>query len=327
LNILTITGSYVVIDGLNFSDTAVIQGWTSDTYKNSGAILIPPDSDYVTVRNSEFTAVGVGVKTYGRNTKVLHNHFHDLVIAYSDDEQSYGAIGISVNHSETEIAYNNFVNCRSTDSPYGADGGAIEIEGYIFDKENINIHHNRSTGSQGFIEVTESIARNVTVSHNISDDYQQFIAFDTTVTPFNFKVEHNTIVRTQTSNITALFTILFYREEGPPPDDSWLSITNNIFYTPTAKVLNGSYTYQAHNYPHSYNVVYDGSSDPIGYPLGTGDIMADPLFIDLEGGDYRLNTDSPAIKAGTNLGYQEDIEGNRLPKSARPDAGAYQRTE
>ncbi|REK75870.1 choice-of-anchor Q domain-containing protein [Paenibacillus paeoniae] len=324
LNILTVSGSQIRINGLKFRDTATISDWNSTTYMGSGAVLVLQEADDVTITNSEFTELGVGVKTYGLNTTIMHNYFHDLVIAYRDEEQSYGAVGISVNHSNTEIAYNTFVNCRSTDSPYGADGGAIEIEGFINDKNNIWIHHNRSTDSQGFIEVTETTAANVTVAHNISDDYQQFIAFDTTVTPHNFKVEHNTVVRTKTSNVTSLFTVLFYREEGPIPDDSWLSITNNIFYTPAAKVLNGSYNYKAYDYPRQNNVYYDGTTDPVGYPLGEGDMVADPLFVDFEARDLRLSADSPAIKAGMDLGYKKDFDGNVLPRGKNPDIGAFQ---
>ncbi|WP_042162996.1 hypothetical protein [Paenibacillus gorillae] len=256
LHALVITGSYVRIDGLDFRDTAVIEHWNANSYMESGAVLIQQDANHVTVTNSEFSGVGVGVKTYGLHTTITRNDFHDLVIAYSDQEQSYGAIGVSLNHSNAEVSYNHFINCRSTDSPYGADGGAIEIEGYINDKTNISIHHNISSGSQGFIEVTETRASQVAVYQNVSDDYQQFIAFDTTVTPSDFSVEHNTVVRTKTSNVTALFTVLFYREEGPDPEDSWLNIRNNIFYSPAAKVLNGSYSYKFYNYPHSYNLFF-----------------------------------------------------------------------
>ena len=73
----------------------------------------------MTVDNNEFTDVGVGVKTYGTNTVITHNSFHDLVIAYrgmdSGSETSYGAIGVSLDNSYETVSYNDFINCRATD--------------------------------------------------------------------------------------------------------------------------------------------------------------------------------------------------------------------
>jgi hypothetical protein len=322
--LLKLTGNHIIVDGLDFRNTAVIGTWSATTYMESGAVLIQQGADNISVTNSEFSNVGVGVKSYGLNTVITNNSFHDLVIAYSDSDQSYGAIGVSINNSNATIAYNSFVNCRSTNSPYGADGGAIEIEGYMNNKNNISIHHNYSSGSQGFIEVTETQANNVTISQNVSDDYQQFLAFDTTVTPLNFKVEHNTVIRTKTSNVTALFTVLYYREEGAMPSDSWLNIRNNIFYTPAAKVLNGSFTYKAYNFPHSNNVFYDGTSDPVGYPLGSGDMVTDPQFVNFGSRDLRLSASSPAVNAGAMLGYATDFGGLAMPVNGVPDSGAYE---
>jgi len=56
---------------------------------------------------------------------------------------------------------------------------------------------------------------------------------------------------------------------------------------------------------------------------GTGDISADPLFVDVVNGDYHLQVDSPCIDAGTSVGAPaHDIEGT--PRDAAPDIGAYE---
>lgn len=324
LNILTIAGSNIVVDGLKFTHTATMSEWDNHTYVDSGAILIRQGANNVTVTNCEFTKVGVGVKSYGLYTKVTRSYFHDLVIAYSDSTLSYGAIGISLDNSDGVVSYNRFVNCRSTDSPYGADGGAIEIEGLVNEKNDILINHNYSKGSQGFIEVTETQSKNVTISYNVSDDYQQFVAFDTTTTPYHYKVYQNTIVRTHYANATNVFTIFYYRDEGFPPTDSWLNIENNIFYTPTAKALNGTYSYKPFDFPHSHNVFYDTTSDPIGYPPGPGDVIADPRFVDLAAHNLHLSSDSPAIAAGVPLGFTKDLDNNPVPAGRAPDDGAYE---
>jgi hypothetical protein len=318
-----VMGSYVAVDGLRLENAA---NDPDIPYNFRGALLINPNTEHNVVRNSEFTNAGVGIKVFGENHLIENNYFHDLVLVYDRPTESYGAIGISVNDSNIEIAHNRFVNCRHKAIAYGYDGGAIEIEGFTPIKEDIYIHHNTSTGSQGFIEVTETRTRNVTVAYNISDDYQQFIAWDTTTRPSNFLVEHNTVIRARPENACPLFTVFYYREEGPEPDASWLTFRNNVFYTIWQPVLNNSdYPY---NYPHDHNLFFtpdDASmSDPVGYPPGPGDVIADPKFVDLAERDLHLQSTSPAIDLGVDLGYTSDYDGNPVPIGPAPDAGAYE---
>jgi hypothetical protein len=58
---------------------------------------------------------------------------------------------------------------------------------------------------------------------------------------------------------------------------------------------------------------------------GTGNIYADPLFVDPASGDYHLLPGSPCIDAGTAAGAPlTDIEGT--PRDAWPDMGTYEWT-
>ena len=322
-NAILVTGSHVVIDGL------FLQNAANDphiAYTVRGALLIFFNTEHNVVRNSEFTNAGVGIRVFGQHHLIEHNYIHDLVLVYDRINESYGAIGISVNDSNIEVAYNRFVNCRHKARAYGYDGGAIEIEGFAPVKDSIYIHHNISTDSQGFIEVTETKTSNVTVSYNISDDYQQFIAWDTTTTPSDFLVEHNTVIRTHRENACPLFTVFYYREEGPDPGASWLTFRNNIFYTTWQPVLDNSR--HPFNYPHDHNLFYTPAdsaiSDPVGYPPGPGDISANPQFVDFSELDLHLQSTSPAINMGADLGYTSDYDDNPVPIGPAPDAGAYE---
>ncbi|WP_446038013.1 choice-of-anchor Q domain-containing protein [Streptomyces sp. SID1121] len=321
-NMLQLAGTYIDVSQLRFANGVVFdnadgQGITGPKYKLSGAIAVTDPATSAHLHDNEFTQVGIGVKTYATGTRIDHNSFHDLKIAFrgvdSGTETSYGAVGVSINNSDAQVSYNQFVNCRSTDSPYGADGGAVEIEGFDHDKNNITIDHNFSSGSQGFLEVTETHSSDVSLLYNISDDYQQFVAFDTTTTPSGYKVDHNTVVRARGDNQTQ-FAIYFYREEGPPAADSWLSITNNIFYLTSGVVL---YDY---NWPHQHNLVHGA----LGYSPGVGDLAADPQFTNTSGGDYRPGPTSPAKDNGTAATATTDIYGNNSSVGLGTDIGAVE---
>jgi hypothetical protein len=340
LNMLYLTGSRIVVRDLAFRDGVTFDnsdgtGITGPKYEQSGAVAIATGADDVTVADNTFTAVGLGVKTYGLRTRIWNNDFEHLVIAFrgvdAGSETSYGAVGVSIDNSGADVAWNRFIDCRSTNSPYGADGGAVEIEGFDHPKDHIRIHHNFSSGSQGFAEVTETSSSDVQIDYNVSDDYQQFVAWDTTTAPDGFRILHNTVLRRSPLNTTTFFAGLYYREVVATPSDSWASIRDNVFLADSEKVLRGSYTYAPYDFPHDHNLL-GGQPDPLGYPLGGGDVIADPRFTIGPPADgfltdpaqVALDADSAAIDRGTTHTALVDILGHPVPLLGRTDAGAVQ---
>lgn len=320
-NMLLVDAPDVAVEDLSFTNGAVFDnadgvGIRGPKYERSGAVAITGNGTGVLVQDSTFTDVGVGVKTYGAESKVLHNTFQNLRIAYrgpdSGIQTSYGAIGVSVNNSGVELAYNDFLGCRSTNSPYGADGGAVEIEGFLYSKDDITIHHNYSRGSQGFLEVTETTTSDVTVSENVSDDYQQFIAWNTTTTPSGYVVQNNTVIRSLDS--ATLFDWYYYREAGPSPSASWATIQNNVFQT--------SGKFGVFNFPHDHNLF--APSVRLNYALGAGDIIAPPAFVDAAARDYRPVQTSPAVDNGTTTPSATDLAGNPRGVGLGTDMGAHE---
>jgi hypothetical protein len=325
-NMLVLAAANIQVKNLAFTNGVVFDnadglGIRGPKYELSGAIAVTTAGAGVLIQDNTFTDVGVGVKTYGPSTLIEHNTFRDLRIAFrgfdSGSETSYGALGVSLNNSGIEVRYNDFINCRSTDSPYGADGGAIEIEGFAHAKDDILIHHNYSRGSQGFVEVTETTSSNVSIYQNVSDDYQQFIAWDSTTDPTGYLVENNTVVRRHSAQVSYLIDWWFYREIVATPADDWALIRNNVFYSPLAP------TFGAYAFPHDHNLHY-GFSDPINASLGNGDIVAPPQFVNLATGDLRLAATSPAIDNGTTAASSTDLWGNATGVGLGHDIGAHE---
>ena len=92
-----------------------------------------------------------------------------------------------------------------------------------------------------------------------------------------------------------------------------LSLTNNIFY-----YLGFQQFTTAASIVHTYNL-YWGS--PIGYTPSSSEMVADPQFMS-NPGNYQLQSTSPAINAGTPLGYTYDRIAN--PIVGAPDLGAFE---
>jgi hypothetical protein len=83
-------------------------------------------------------------------------------------------------------------------------------------------------------------------------------------------------------------------------------VTNCILWGNTA--LTGSQINDL--WPSSTTVTY---SDVQGGWPGTGNINADPVFVDANNDDYHLLPTSPCIDAGMDAGVYDDIEGNMRP--------------
>ena len=115
-----------------------------------------------------------------------------------------------------------------------------------------------------------------------------------------------------------------------------LILHNNTFYggreivtyapLPSVSSRNNLYTglnqygNAVHQSPDPQYCLWDVDTEE--FVIGTGNIQAGPLFVDKDGHDVRVQVGSPAINAGTSLGYTVDVLGN--PIVGLPDIGAYE---
>jgi hypothetical protein len=80
------------------------------------------------------------------------------------------------------------------------------------------------------------------------------------------------------------------------------------------------------------NAMWNGGHDYVNVPPGTGDLVADPLFVDRAAGNYRLAAASPAIDAGhgdhaplaTDLDGAPRVQDGHGSGTAVVDIGAYE---
>ena len=329
-NAIRLNASHIVVDGL-FFERCPSNPVATDIHQ-LGAIFLTTNANDNIVKNCELTQTPVGITIYGERNLITKNFIHDN---NSPIQPRWGPMGVVICGSHNEISYNRFENYCAPSEEFGHDGGAIEINDRSLPKEDIHIHHNLSLRNQGFIEWVGRVPQNnFSIHHNVCMDYQSFLGMTGPCT--NFRVEHNTVVRTLAHESADSEDVIFWNYESYGANTN-LNFRNNIFVYDGARV---EPVFARGQFDHSYNLFYRTDEESIpkqanrsayerkylggGAHLGTGDKIGNPLFRDLANGDFRLQPGSPAIGSGTNLGYAWNFDGQPIPKESAPDIGAIQ---
>ncbi len=323
-NVFQIEGKHIILEGLSFSKCANSISQGGKDVLSVGAVCTMPGADFVTIKNSDFTDCPIGVNIISQHCLVTNNVFKDCNRFLS--EPDWGPLGIVIGNANNEISYNTCSNYVKVGGNYGADGGFIELDDRYFGTKvhDVKIHHNKSFDNMGFLEIETNVdGDNIDVYYNLSDDYQQFIFY---WGGKNSKIENNTVIRTKPSLNGAVNTVFTIRKEN-------FIIRNNIFVVANGIQVLKTAPYDIGNYDsviHENNLYFcsDGSTnDPCGKPLGTGEIIANPKFIDINANDYRLTPESPAIDGGKVIGYDLDLDNVVIGKNQIPDMGVYEKKE
>ena len=316
--VLKLTGSHALLRNLAFVKSNPIN------ITEHGAYLAGSGHR---VTACDFSGVGIGLKLEGSGHRVDQSTFHDLSMVFADSapDNDYGAIGVVVSRaSDIEVHHNRFERLRAVSPDYGFDGSALEIFNAASD---VRFHHNILRVAAALTEIGGSVSTD-TVSglryfHNLVLETESIGYFHNNaggstygLNVLDVRFEHNTFSKTGADMHGFLLGF------GVPPPAGRFYFRNNIV---EHRNSNGLF-WNAGQLEHQANLYWLANAsygDPSFAPTST-EVLADPLFRDVVGGDYRLSAGSMAIDLGLALGYSVDLDGLLMPVGLAPDLGAYE---
>jgi len=324
-NAIRLSGSYVVVDGLYFSDCAAAPDHDASYIDvwDVGAVRIMLGANYCTIRNCEFSNCPKGIQSTGEYALITKNYLHSAN-SRPLSAPGWGPIGIHMGNSHQEVSYNIIKDYYFVGGEFGADGGALELDDGRNPKKDIYIHHNYTSSNMGFLEVSwfADIAKTETydlrIAYNVSDDYQDFVML--WAPTHETYIENNTIFRRKQIK-NAIVPAVFLCDYGG------VTIRNNIIAVDSVTQV---YTGKGEQV-HTYNLYWsaDGSLPNVGTKLHSSEkFNIDPQFSDKrkKESDYSLGRKSPAIDQGINLNgkYTVDFLGHPVPAGKGTDIGAFE---
>jgi hypothetical protein len=299
----------------------VVEGLLIRNVYDAG-IHIENGANHNVIRNVEITDAGGGVGIDGQHNLVTRCYIHDLhmIVNTPGGNDDYGAVGVWLFNSNNEVSYNRFENCKAPSYDYGEDGGAVEwwCQGKTI--KGGYVHHNYSTGNNGFFEVgsNKGMVMDAVVAYNVSHNDDWLGLFGTSgsfaTRLKGFRIENNTVIQDAPSSAWSCCALVFDGYTSPYA----VMVRNNIFY-----LQNWNLSYNG-GFGRAHNIYAMKGKAHLGIRLGAGDMIVDPQFVDRENGDYRLRPNSPAIDAGLGLGHRRDHNGQVVPFGRAVDIGAFE---
>lgn len=315
-NCIRISGSYIIVEKLHFHDTPPTKNANRlQSIFKMGAVFNMFGAKHNVIRENTFIKCTKGIQSTGEFTLITKNTMdgpsHPLWTK-PGAKGGWGPMGIQLGIGNQEVSYNTIKNYLTISSPYGSDGGAIELDDGRYHKKNVHIHHNYTEGNAGFFESSWKAdynpfvqkVYNLRIAFNVSYDGQSFVYMHAPC--INTTFDNNTVIRTEGFG-SNMYDIVYTAFDG-------ITFRNNL-YVGTKRCFQGG-PYKKKERVISKNCWFwqvDGAKSD-----------GNPLLVDIKGKDFRLRADSPLRGKGLNLRlhYERDFAGNPLPKTGPWDIGA-----
>ena len=307
-NAMQIRGDHHIIEGLHFHGCAPAPPEVAsfEDVWEVGALHVGLGSDHVIIRDNQFTSNPKAIQSYGEYSLIEGNDIRGANASQQGgflSEPHWGPIGIQLGIGNQEVARNRIEGMVVEGGAYGADGGAIEIDDGRHHKDNIHIHGNVTHGNMGFLEVSywddieKMASTNVVIEHNTSRDYQSFLLWWAPTT--GSAVRHNTIIRDDNA-VEGHWSAVFILDE--PPGD--IAFERNIVVVDddqTQAIFSEGFNGAIDDVSRRDNCYWniEGGGIALGLDaLGSGEIEANPRFLNAAEHDYSLRSDSPVLGWG-----------------------------
>lgn len=294
--------------GWNVSGAIVLENceFVANESTNNGGGLFTFGAGTLTMSDCTFAShtsdLGGGALVSMAEVTLTRCDFTDNVInppfAYAGG-LSLGPISVPTYGFEIDSAILTDCEFRGNTSPFGGAGMLV----YRANATCIDCRFLQNTSQTGVAILLDTVTlslENCVIARNVS--VSSGVVINAGINSSSISIDHCTIVDNQCPG-----GLLFQGDH--PVISPVLSVTNSIVHSnedPTWVVNSGVDTTFEYSNIESFTAA-----------AGTGIIDAEPLFIDLAGGDYRLAPGSPCIDTGDPL-FPLDADGTRTDMGAFP---------
>jgi hypothetical protein len=254
---------------------------------------------------------------FGNNVKLLGNDLHDTGRAPASSKL-YHAVYIGENTNHVEIAWNNLHNNRTCYSLLFHSSG--QFNQFDLSVHDNLIHHDNCAAinfatvdpSQGRVEAYNNVMYEMGSAATPPDGmgangciYVPGYTYQGPASSGYVEAYNNTCYNVGSNTAAGSSSGAYLRTAGDSPN-LYLRLRNNV----TSLAAGQRYLASANGASllvGSNNLWYGVGNGPSGL---TGNVNADPRFVDVAGRNLRLQSTSPAIDAGFDAGLTRDFDGN-----------------
>jgi len=275
------------------------------------------------------------------NITVRGCYIHDIGVYPVESDTDNEGIGIN-GCNDLTIENNEFYKCGSavTTYPYtnqesanviirwnyvhdshqlsGSNGRGIQLNMQASneqDKSGCQVYGNIVTNTQDYAYRSTWATEQIVFYNNVAYNCGGSFYFNYTYTNYlgpNIVLRNNISINPTTDHI--------YFGSATNEGNYTIDSDYNLFYPDLSK----GFGFKESGYATYPNLSGWQSLSRSGCTFDPHSIVANPLFVDPENGNFRLQTGSPAIDAGIDVGLTQDYEGNTVPQGLAPDIGAYE---